>query len=106
VTVTITDSTGTAQPALLYGVYASSNQINFMIPDGTAAGPALVTITLPGEGTIATVVNIVSVAPGIFTDSSNGQGVYSGQVVYVAASGSQTVTSSANPISLTGGNQV
>jgi large repetitive protein len=106
VTVTITDSTGTVRPALLYGVYASGNQINFMIPDGTAAGPALVTITLPGGGTIATVVNIVSVAPGIFTDSSNGQGVYSGQVVYVAASGSQTIASSANPISLAGGGQV
>ncbi len=106
VTVTITDSSGAVRPALLYGVYASAGQINLLVPDGTVAGLAVVTITLPGGGTITTMVNIVGTAPGIFTSDMNGQGTYAGQVVYLHQDGSQTIVSSAGPISLGAGDQV
>jgi large repetitive protein len=106
VTVTITDSTGTVLPALISGVYASASQINFLIPANAAAGLATVTISIPGGGTITNVVNIVSAAPGIFTANSTGQGVYAGQVVYVNASGSETVALSTGPVNLAGGEQV
>jgi sugar lactone lactonase YvrE len=106
VTVTITDSTGAVLPALISGVYASASQINFLIPANTAAGLAVVTVTLPGGGTITNVVNIGSTAPGIFTANSTGQGVYAGQVVYVNASGSETVALSTGPVNLAGGEQV
>ncbi|MGD0135503.1 MAG: Ig-like domain repeat protein, partial [Bryobacteraceae bacterium] len=106
VTVTITDSSGTVKPALLYGVYASAGQINLLVPTGTVPGLAVVTITLPGGGAITTIVNIVATAPGIFTSDMNGQGNYAGQVVYVHPDGSQTIVNSTGPISLAAGNQV
>jgi uncharacterized protein (TIGR03437 family) len=45
-------------------VFASTGQINFLVPTGTAMGWAVVTITLPG-GTLTTAVNIANTAPGI-----------------------------------------
>jgi uncharacterized protein (TIGR03437 family) len=105
VTVTITDSSGAVRPAMLYGVYASASQINLLVPADTVGGLALVTITLPGGGTITTIVNIVGTAPGIFTSGMNGQGTYAGQVVYVHQDGSQTIVSSAGLISLAAGDQ-
>jgi uncharacterized protein (TIGR03437 family) len=106
VTVTITDSSGAVSPALLYGVYASKDQINLLLPDGIVAGLAVMTITLPGGGTITGVVNIVQSAPGIFTSAMNGQGVYAGQVIYVQQDGSQTVVGSSGPVTLAAGDQV
>ena len=118
VTVNIVDSAGTSRPALLYGVFGSAGQINLLIPGGTAPGPATVTITLPGAGTVSTVINIANTAPGIFTANMTGQGPYAGQEIYVHADGSQTVANSAiatpgsngfvpNPINLgTPGDQV
>ena len=106
VTVTITDSSGAVRPALLYGVYATAGQINLLVPAGTVGGLAVVTITLPGGGTITTTVKIVETAPGIFTANATGQGVFAGQVVYVNQDGSQTIVSSTHPISLAAGGQV
>jgi hypothetical protein len=118
VTVKIADSAGVGRMAELYGVFASAGQINFVIPGATAAGPATVTVTLPGGGTVATAIAVTLVAPGIFTANMSGQGVYAGQVVYASPDGSQTTASSAamnsatnqyvpNPIDVsTPGNQV
>lgn len=106
VTVTITDSAGTARQALLFGVYASVKQINLLIPSGMAPGAATVSVALPGGGATSATVNIAGTAAGIFTASANGQGVYAGQVIYQHSDGSQTIASPADPISLSGGNQV
>jgi len=106
VTVTITDSSGKARQALLYGIYASAAQVNLLVPGATVAGLAVVTITLPDGGTITTLVNIVETAPGIFTANATGQGVFAGQVVYVHADGSQTIVNSTGAISLAGSEQV
>jgi hypothetical protein len=94
-TVTITDSTGTVLPAPLYGVFGDEDQINLVIPSGTAPGPATVTITLPGGGTLSTAIVIGTTAPGVFTANQNGQGVFAGQVVYGNLDGSQTYASPA-----------
>jgi uncharacterized protein (TIGR03437 family) len=103
VTVNVTDSAGTSQLALLYGVFASAGQINFLIPGGLASGLATVVITLPGGGTVTLVTNIAGAAPGIFTASMTGQGVYAGQVIFAHSDGSQTVGNPAvmNPGSTT-----
>ena len=106
VTVSITDSSGAVSQALLYGVYASKGQINLLLPDGIADGLGVLTITLPGGGSITTVVTIVESAPGIFTTDMNGQGVFAGQVLYVQQDGSQTVAGSSGPVTLTAGDQV
>jgi uncharacterized protein (TIGR03437 family) len=91
VSLKITDSTGADRMALLYGVFASAAQINFVVPAGTAPGMAGVTVTLPGGATMSTAVQVGPVAPGIFTANMNGSGVYAGQVIHVQADGSQTL---------------
>ena len=55
----------------------------------------MVVITLPGGGTITTVINIAGSAAGIFTANMTGQGPYAGQVIYAHADGSQTVANAA-----------
>jgi uncharacterized protein (TIGR03437 family) len=94
VSLKIADSEGTGRMALLYGVFASAGQINFVMPAGTASGMAGVTLNLPGGNTISTAVEVGPVAPGIFTANMTGAGVYAGQVLHVLADGSQTI---ANP---------
>ncbi len=71
-TVTVTDSAGVGRMAALYLV--SPGQVNFVVPAGTAAGPATVTVTSGGRSQTAT-VRIATVAPGIFTANEDGKGV-------------------------------
>ncbi|MBV9507530.1 MAG: hypothetical protein JO323_21255, partial [Acidobacteriia bacterium] len=94
VSVNVTDSAGTPRAALLYGVYGSANQINLVIPAGTALGPAVVSVTLPGGVVITTAVNVVNIVPGIYAASDTGQGIYAGQVTYAHKDGTQTVVQS------------
>jgi uncharacterized protein (TIGR03437 family) len=96
--VTITDSTGTSLPALLFGVYASARQINFVIPSGTAIGAATSTVMPPSGASQTLQIQIANLAPGIFSVNQNGQGTFAGQIVIVHADGSQTVESSATMI--------
>jgi uncharacterized protein (TIGR03437 family) len=99
VTIKITDSAGTGHVAQLYGVFASTGQINFLIPGDAAAGTALAAVTLPGGGTLTAVFSIAPSAAGIFTANMNGQGVFSGQVLHVHPDGSQTVANAATQAS-------
>jgi large repetitive protein len=106
VSVTITDSTGVSGKALIYGVYASAGQINLVFPSGLAAGPATVTITLPGGTTVTSKITIANTAPAVYTAGMNGQGVFAGQIVYVQPDSSQNIVSSTNPVSFTSGDPV
>jgi uncharacterized protein (TIGR03437 family) len=90
VTVTIKDSAGATRAAQLYGVFASTGQVNFVIPTGTARGAATVTVTAP-SGSQTAPITISDAAPGLFTASQNGRGVPTGQILLVHADGSQTV---------------
>jgi uncharacterized protein (TIGR03437 family) len=90
VTVKLTDAAGGAWAAPLYNVVAPARQINLVIPAGIASGLAAVTITLPDGSTVATVARIASIAPGIFTANSNGQGVFAGQVLHTHADSTRT----------------
>jgi uncharacterized protein (TIGR03437 family) len=72
-TVKVRDSAGMERNAGLF--YIDANQVNYLIPDGTANGAATVTITA-SNGAISTgAVTIAAVSPGAFTASSNGTGV-------------------------------
>ena len=97
VTVSILDGTGTSRQAELYGVFASAEQINFLVPSGTAAGQAAVTVTLPGGAMLNTMIEIAAAAPGLFTANMRGQGAYAGQIIYVNAAGLQAVENSVVP---------
>src|SRR5580692_6335696 len=71
-TVAVQDSSGTARAAAL--LYADPQQIAFVIPAGTVTGPATVTVT-SSDGTVSTaVVQITTVAAGLFSANANGQG--------------------------------
>ena len=102
VTVTIQDSASATHAALLYGAFASTGQVNFVIPSGTAKGAAKVTVTAP-SGTQTAPITISDGAPGLFTANQNGRGVPTGQIVLVHADGSHTVE---NLATLSGGTYV
>jgi uncharacterized protein (TIGR03437 family) len=83
VSVTVTDSAGTARKAGLF--FVSSGQIDYQVPPGTAPGVARVTI---GNATGAALIG--SVAPGLFSANASGSGVAAAIAVRVAADGTQT----------------
>jgi len=85
-TVSVSDSAGMTRAAPLF--YVSLGQVNHLIPAGTAAGPATITITA-GDGTVsATSAQITAIAPGVFTVDSTGRGLAAAQVLRVKPDGS------------------
>jgi uncharacterized protein (TIGR03437 family) len=78
VSVMVTDATGTQRPAPL--LYVSPTQINFVVPDGTAAGNA--TFTISGGGTTSTATAAVAaVAPSLFSVDGSGTGTAAASAV-------------------------
>jgi uncharacterized protein (TIGR03437 family) len=70
--VMVIDSAGVSRAALLS--YVSPGQINFVVPSGSAAGPATVKV-LHGSSLVGSATTIVtSVAPGLFTANATGTG--------------------------------
>jgi uncharacterized protein (TIGR03437 family) len=87
-TVNVTDRSNVTRPAPLF--YVSPGQVNFQIPPLTALGTATVTIT-SGDGAVSTAaVQINTVAPGLYSANSNGQGVAAAIAVYTQSNGAQT----------------
>jgi uncharacterized protein (TIGR03437 family) len=73
VSVGVMDSAKVSRMAPLF--YVSPNQINFVVPDSTAAGMSTVTI-MNGDATPpSATVQVAAVAPGLFTANSQGTGV-------------------------------
>ncbi len=87
-TVRVRDSVGTERLASLF--FVSAGQINFLVPTGTALGPATITVTSGNGATAAGTINIVSVTPGLFAANANGQGVAAAVAFRVRGNGSQS----------------
>jgi uncharacterized protein (TIGR03437 family) len=87
-TVTVRDSSGTDRLASLF--FVSSGQVNYLIPPGAALGPANVTIRSGSGAVSAGMVQIVTVAPGLFTANVDGQGVPAAQLFRIKANGAQS----------------
>ncbi len=86
-TVKVRDAAGVERLAQLF--FVSPTQVNFLIPAGSSNGAATVTIT-GGDGSVSTgVVQIASVAPGLFSANADGQGVASAVVFRLRANGQQ-----------------
>lgn len=86
--VKIKDSAGVEQLAPL--IYVSPAQINYVVPSGTALGPAAVTVV---NGTLVSATGTLQVgqiAPGLFSANSNGKGVAAAVAVTIKADGSQS----------------
>lgn len=85
--VTVRDSAGTDRDAAV--LFSGFGQVNFQIPPGTANGDATVKVA-SGDAAIATgAVQIVTIAPGVFTANASGRGVAAAVVQRVRADGSQ-----------------
>ncbi len=88
VSVSIRDVLGTERFAPLF--FVSPTQINYLIPAGSATGEATVAIWR-NNGTVATgLLQISSVAPGLFTANSSGQGVPAAVALRIKANGAQS----------------
>jgi uncharacterized protein (TIGR03437 family) len=88
VRVSVIDSAGFARTAALF--FVSQQQINFLIPPGTAPGTATVQVLRNGEVVARGTVAVQAVAPALFAINSNGQGVAAGIVVVDRANGSRS----------------
>ncbi|MDX2033692.1 MAG: hypothetical protein SF339_23650 [Blastocatellia bacterium] len=87
-TVKVKDSAGVERLAPLF--FVSPTQVNYQIPPGTAAGPALVTITNSAGQQSAATSQIAAVAPGLFTANATGKGTAAALVLRIKADGSQS----------------
>ncbi|HTT61911.1 MAG TPA: alkaline phosphatase family protein [Bryobacteraceae bacterium] len=77
VTVNVKDSAGTVRPAPLF--FVSPNQVNCLIPSGTSAGAATITVT--GGGAAFTGTALISpTAPGLYSANSAGFGPVAAQI--------------------------
>jgi uncharacterized protein (TIGR03437 family) len=85
VSLVLQDSTGASFTATL--LYASPTQVNFLVPQGAAGGPATVTVTSDTGAVSSGSVEVVPVAPGIF---SVGSGVAAATALVVHADGSRS----------------
>jgi len=86
-TVSVRDSEGADRLAPLF--FVSPQQINYLIPQGTALGTATITVT-SGDGSLSIgAVNIAAIAPGLFAANANGQGVPAAVALRVKADGAQ-----------------
>jgi uncharacterized protein (TIGR03437 family) len=85
VSVKIQDSGGTSRDMSL--IHVSPKQLNIVIPDGTQGGNATITVNRADGGVSTGAVVIESVAPGLFSATSDGKGLAVGQAIRVKADG-------------------
>ncbi|MBI3423593.1 MAG: carboxypeptidase regulatory-like domain-containing protein [Acidobacteria bacterium] len=85
--VRVKDSAGVERAAGLF--FVSLNQINFVIPEATAAGVATLTVQ-SGAGTSTGTLDVKAVAPAIFTANANGTGAPAAVALRVKANGEQS----------------
>lgn len=81
--VTVKDNAGVTRSAPIQAVYP--NQVNYIVPDGTAPGIATVTI-----GTSSGAAQIDAIGPGLYSMSGTGQGVAAATAAIYAADGTVT----------------
>lgn len=91
VSVTVTDANGVNRQAQL--LFVSPLQANWLIPDGTAPGPAVITARNPDGVQARDTVDIEAVAPALFSITATGSGLAAAYVVHVAQNGGQSTES-------------
>ncbi|MBI1763248.1 MAG: hypothetical protein HYR56_17630 [Acidobacteria bacterium] len=85
--VLVRDSAGTERAAPLF--FVSPQQLNYLVPAGTVAGTATISIT-SGDGSLSLgVATMATIAPGLFTANANGQGVPAAVALRVRGDGAQ-----------------
>ena len=84
-TVEVTDAANVTRPASLF--FVSPLQVNLLIPAGTAAGAATITLNPPFNAPVSAPVLIQPTAPALFTANADGTGVPSAFVLRIKADG-------------------
>ncbi|MEX2262699.1 MAG: hypothetical protein WD696_12155 [Bryobacteraceae bacterium] len=87
VSVSVADSNGILRPAPLF--FVSPSQINWLVPEGTARGPASVTIVRSATIRWTDRTQIESIAPALFSANGSGSGVAAAVALTVASNGTQ-----------------
>jgi uncharacterized protein (TIGR03437 family) len=72
VTVTVKDLSGTSLPAAMY--FVSAGQVNFTVPPGLIPGTGSVTVHSDGAADLVTSIELLRVAPSLFTADASGSG--------------------------------
>ncbi|MGH9855755.1 MAG: hypothetical protein ACREBD_38465, partial [Blastocatellia bacterium] len=86
--VRVKDSAGIERPAMTF--FASANQVNYLLPQETALGKADVTITNSAGVSSAGAINVIRVAPALFSADASGQRLAAAVVQRVKADGAQS----------------
>jgi len=92
--VKVRDSAGMERLAPLF--FVAPSQVNCLVPPGTANGAATVTITSRVGAVSAGMIQVASVAPGLFAANANGQGVAAAVALRVKNNGTQSFEPVAN----------
>jgi len=98
VTVNVQDSAGVVRAAPLF--FVSPNQVNVLIPSGTASGVATITVS-GGPGSFSGTATIAAVAPGLYSVNSAGFGPVVAQAVNGSTYSNTFQCNSAGQCSLT-----
>jgi uncharacterized protein (TIGR03437 family) len=85
--VAVQDSAGVSRPAQLS--YVSPGQVNFLVPTGTATGPATITVSSGDGQSQSASVLVAPVSPALFTAGTFG--IAAANVVTVGPDNTQTV---------------
>ena len=88
ISVEVIDSAGVGRPAPLFLV--SPGQTNYLVPVGTAPGPARLRVRGANGLVAAGTARIEAVAPALYSANSRGTGVAAGGLLRIAPNGSRT----------------
>ena len=88
VSVIVRDSAGVARLASL--LFVSQNQINYIIPAGTALGEAVASALQGGAIVAGGTLQVAQAAPALFSANSDGRGPAAALLLRIAPDGTQT----------------
>src|SRR6185295_8607265 len=94
VSVGVLDSASKQFQAPLF--FVSPGQVNFLVPEGVARGPAVVTIRNASGVYASDTFTIAAVAPSLYTQDGSGTGPPAAFARYFSATGSETTVLVAN----------
>ncbi|HWQ52180.1 MAG TPA: hypothetical protein VN442_00760 [Bryobacteraceae bacterium] len=83
VSLLVTDSAGFTRPSPIY--YVSPEQINFLVPQGTAPGVAKIVLQKAGAADRTGSAEIRTVAPALFSANGTGKGVAAATAIRLVA---------------------
>ncbi len=88
VTVIVKDSAAKELPAPVF--FVSPGQINYLVPEASALGPAAIAVSRQGTVVASAMVQLDAVSPGLFSADASGTGVAAAVAVTNTPNGAQT----------------